>query len=454
MSGKRKFDLFVIGGGSGGLAAAQRAAEYGASVAVAEAGPLGGTCVNVGCVPKKLMWYAAEIAEKMADAPGYGFTVEVGGHDWAQLKASRDAYIERLNGIYAGNLEKKQVTLMRGRAGFAANGDVVVDGKRCQAAHVVIATGGRPGVPVIEGAELGMTSDDFFALQARPDRVLIVGSGYVAVELGGVFRALGSEVTIATRRDGVLRDFDPLLRECLMDQMRRDGISLETGVVPAAASRGDEGLELLAIDGRRLGGFDALLWAIGREPNIEQLELDKVGVRTDEVGFIPVDEWQDTNVEGIHAVGDVTGRAALTPVAIAAGRRLADRLFGGMPERRLDYECIPTVIFSHPPIGTVGLAEPEAHARYGDQVRVYEGRFNPMFHALTERKVPAAVKLITVGEEERIVGCHVIGHGADEMLQGFAVALRMGATKQDFDDTVAIHPTTAEELVTLRARRS
>ena len=454
MPGKQKFDLFVIGGGSGGLAAAQRAAEYGASVAVAETGPLGGTCVNVGCVPKKLMWYAAEIAEKMTDAPGYGFTVEVGGHDWAQLKAGRDAYIERLNGLYAGNLEKKNVTLMRGHAAFAANGDVVVDGKRCQAAHVIIATGGRPGLPVIDGTELGITSDDFFALEERPERVLIVGSGYVAVELGGVFRALGSEVTIATRRDGVLRDFDPLLRECLMDQMRRDGIRLETGMVPAAASRADDGLELLASDGRRIGGFDALLWAIGREPNIEQLELDKVGVRTDELGFIPVDEWQDTNVEGIHAIGDVTGRVALTPVAIAAGRRLADRLFGGMPERRVDYDCIPTVIFSHPPIGTVGLAEPEAHARYGDQVRVYEGRFTPMFHALTERKVPAAVKLITVGEEERIVGCHVMGHGADEMLQGFAVALRMGATKQDFDDTVAIHPTTAEELVTLRVRRS
>lgn len=453
MPGKQKFDLFVIGGGSGGLAAAQRAAEYGASVAVAETGPLGGTCVNVGCVPKKLMWHAAEIAEKMEDAPGYGFTVDVGGHDWAQLKAGRDAYIERLNGIYGSNLEKRKVTLMRGHAAFSADGDVIVDGKRCQAAHVIIATGGRPGVPLIDGAELGITSDDFFALEERPERVLVVGSGYVAVELGGVFRALGSEVTIATRRDGVLRDFDPLLRECLMDQMRRDGITLETSMVPAAASRSDEGLELLAIDGRRLGGFDALLWAIGREPNTGQLALGEVGVRTDELGFVPVDKWQDTNVEGIHAIGDVTGRAALTPVAIAAGRRLADRLFGGMPERRLDYECIPTVIFSHPPIGTVGLAEPEAHARYGDRVRVYEGQFNPMFHALTERKVPAAVKLITVGEEERIVGCHVIGHGADEMMQGFAVAVRMGATKQDFDDTVAIHPTTAEELVTLRVRR-
>jgi glutathione reductase (NADPH) len=273
------------------------------------------------------------------------------------------------------------------------------------------------------------------------------------VELAGVFESLGWQVTIAVRRDGVLRDFDPMLRDALMDQMGRDGIHIETGAVPAALCRTGTGLELQTVDGRRLGGFDALLWAVGRSPNTAGLELEQAGVRTDEDGFIPVDEWQDTNVPGIHAIGDVTGRAALTPVAIAAGRRLADRLFGDKPERRLDYHCIPTVIFSHPPIGTVGLSEPEAHALHGEAVNVYEGRFTPMYHALTERKVPAAVKLVTVGDEERVVGCHVIGQGADEMLQGFAVAIRMGARKRDLDDTVAIHPTTAEELVTLRARR-
>jgi len=454
MSDNPEFDLFVIGGGSGGLAAAQRAAEYGARAAVAELGALGGTCVNVGCVPKKLMWNAAGIAQAIADAPGYGFSVSLEGHDWGALRKSRDTYIERLNGIYAGNLDKRGVTLLRGRASLDAEGGVVVDGRSYAAKHVIIATGGRPIVPDIEGAELGITSDEFFALDARPSRVLIVGSGYVAVEIGGVFRALGSEVTIAVRRDGVLRDFDPMLRETLMDQMRRDGIEIETGAVPAAVCRKDDGLELLTVDGRRFGGFDALLWAVGRLPNITDLGLEHVGVRTDEFGFIPVDDWQATNVEGIHAIGDVTGRVALTPVAIAAGRRLADRLFGGMEDRRLDYECIPTVIFSHPPIGTVGLSEPEAHALHGDALRIFEGRFTPMYHALTEHKAPAAVKLITVGDDERIVGCHVIGHGADEMLQGFAVAIRMGATKRDFDDTVAIHPTTAEELVTLRGPRS
>ena len=453
MPENRKFDLLVIGGGSGGLAAAQRAVEYGASVAVAELGPLGGTCVNVGCVPKKLMWYAADIAHKFHDAPGYGFAVEAGEHDWPGLKSRRDAYIQRLNGIYESNLDKKGVTLLRGHAAFAEDGGVVVDGTPYAASHVIIATGGGPELPDIEGAELGITSDDFFALEDRPGRVLVVGSGYIAVELGGMFRALGSEVTISTRRDGVLRNFDPALRETLMDQMGRDGVQIETGVVPAAVCRRDDGLEMLASDGRRLGGFDAVLWAIGRLPNIAGLELGRVGVRTDARGCIPVDEWQDTNVEGIHALGDVTGRIALTPVAIAAGRRLADRLFGGMTDRRLDYECVPTVVFSHPPIGTVGLTEPEAHARHGDQVHVYEAAFTPMFHAVTERKVPALVKLVTVGEEERIVGCHMLGHGADEMMQGFAVAVRMGATKKDFDDTVAIHPTTAEELVTLRGRK-
>jgi glutathione reductase (NADPH) len=450
MSDSTALDLFVIGGGSGGLAAAQRAAGHGARVAVAEAGPLGGTCVNVGCVPKKVMWNTAVIAHALADAPGYGFNVNPGKHDWAELKARRDAYIRRLNGIYERNLAERGVTLLRGHASFTADGGLLVGSERYRARHVVIATGGRPRVPQLEGAGLGITSDGFFQLEARPGRVLIVGSGYVSVELGGVFRALGSEVTILARHDGVLREFDPMLRKVLMDQMRRDGIVIETAAAPAAAHRSTAGIELEATDGRRFGGFDLLLWAIGRAPNTGGLALEHTGVRMDEEGFVPVDEWQDTNVAGIHAIGDVTGRVALTPVAIAAGRRLADRLFGGMPDRRLDYECIPTVIFSHPPIGTVGLSEPAAHARHGDAVRIYQGQFTPMFHALTERKVPAAVKLVAVGEDERIVGCHVIGHGADEMLQGFAVALRMGARKRDFDDTVAIHPTTAEELVTLQ----
>jgi glutathione reductase (NADPH) len=279
---------------------------------------------------------------------------------------------------------------------------------------------------------------------------VLVGSGYVAVELAGVFRALGSAVTVLTRRDGVLRSCDPMLRERLMDQMRRDGIDVVTHAVPISAGRGEDGLYVETEDTRRFGGFDAIVWAVGRVPRTGGLKAERVGLRLDDQGFIPTDDFQNTNVEGVYAVGDVTGRAALTPVAVAAGRRLADRLFGGQPERHLEYECIPTVIFSHPPIGTVGLSEVEAHARYGDDVRIYESKFTPMFHAVTERRVPSQVKLVTVGAQEKVVGCHVIGHGADEMMQGFAVAVRMGATKRDFDDTVAIHPTSAEELVTLK----
>jgi glutathione reductase (NADPH) len=450
MAEPKRFDLLVIGGGSGGLAAAQRAADYGASVAVAEDGPLGGTCVNVGCVPKKVMWNAASLAHGIEDAPGYGFTVDGVSHDWAQLKSRRDAYVARLNDIYLGNLERRRITLIPGTARFTGPGEVQVGQRPYRAEHIVVATGGRPEIPEVPGAELGITSDGFFELPRRPGRVALVGSGYVAVELAGVFRALGSEVSVLTRRDGVLRSFDPMLRECLMDQMRLDGVELATHAVPLGAGRDDDGLFIQTEDARRFGGFDAIVWAVGRLPRTSELDTPRSGLRTDERGFIPTDDFQNTNVPGIYAVGDVTGRAALTPVAIAAGRRLADRLFGGQPDRHLDYGCVPTVIFSHPPIGTVGLSEVEAHARYGEDVRIYESRFTPMFHALTQRKVPAAVKLVTAGQEERVVGCHVIGHGADEMLQGFAVAVRMGATKSDFDDTVAIHPTGAEELVTLK----
>jgi glutathione reductase (NADPH) len=450
MGDNARFDLFVIGGGSGGLAAAQRAADHGARVALAEPGPLGGTCVNVGCVPKKVMWNAASVAHALEDAEGYGFRARVAGHDWGVLKERRDAYIARLNGIYEENLQRRRITLIRERASFVEPGRLEAGGRHHAAAHVVVATGGQPIVPALEGASLGITSDDFFALPDRPKRVAIAGSGYVAVELAGVFRALGSEVTLLARFDGVLRSFDPMLREVLMDQMRRDGIVLETRAVPICARRKGGALELESDDTRRFGPFDAILWAVGREPRTAGLGTERVGLRVDEAGFIPVDDWQNTGVQGIYAIGDVTGRTALTPVAIAAGRRLADRLFGGMEDRRLDYDCIPTVIFSHPPIGTVGLSEPEAHARHGEAVHVYTGRFTPLAYAVTERKVLAAVKLVTVGDEERVVGCHVIGPGADEMLQGFAVAIRMGATKRDLDDTVAIHPTSAEELVTLR----
>ncbi len=445
-----RFDLLVIGGGSGGLAHAQRAAEYGAKAAVVEYGPLGGTCVNVGCVPKKIMWYTAQHAHQFHHARDYGFDVAVNGHDWGALKARRDAYIKRLNGIYASNLDKRGVTHIEGGARFVDANTVEVEGREYQADRIVIATGGRPIVPDIPGAELGITSDDFFGLEERPQRVLIAGSGYVSVELAGVFNGLGSETHVVVRKDGVLRDFDKMLGTELMDAMRGSGIALDTGVVPSRVEQSDDGLVLHAGDGRTFGPVDCLLWAVGRSPNTETLDAAKAGVHMDDSGFVPVDEYQQTNVDNIFAIGDVTGRAALTPVAIAAGRRLADRLYGGMEGRHLEYRTIPTVIFSHPTIGTVGLTEDEARAEYGDDVKVYTSGFTGMYYALGDDKQRSVMKLITAGPDERVVGCHVIGEGADEMLQGFAVAVRMGATKADFDDTVAIHPTSAEELVTMR----
>lgn len=445
-----RYDLLVIGGGSGGLAHAQRAAEYGAKAAVIEYGPLGGTCVNVGCVPKKVMWYAAHHAHGLHHAANYGFDIDVKGHDWAGLKERRDAYIERLNGIYENNLDKRGVTYIKGRARFVDATTVHVDGRTVETDRVVIATGGRPSVPDIPGAELGITSDDFFQLEERPQRVLIAGSGYIAVELAGVFSALGSNVQLVVRKDSVLREFDSMLASRLMDCMDRDEIDLVTRVVPKSLDKTDDGLVLHAEDGRTFGPADCLVWAIGRSPNTEALDAEKAGVEVDESGFIPTDKLQQTNVDTVFALGDVTGRAALTPVAIAAGRRLADRLYGGMEGRHLDYETIPTVIFSHPTIATVGLTEEQAREQYGDGVKVYKSSFIGMYYALGTDKRRSEMKLITVGEDERVVGCHVIGEGADEMMQGFAVAIRMGATKKDFDDTVAIHPTSSEELVTMR----
>ena len=444
------FDLIVIGGGSGGLAHAQRAAEYGARAVVIESGPLGGTCVNVGCVPKKVMWYAASLAHDAELAKSYGFDITVDGHDWATLRARRDAYVKRLNDIYARNLDNKSVALERGHAKLVDRNTVEVGGKTLKAERLVIATGGVPIVPDIRGAEYGITSDGFFELDERPQRVALVGSGYVAVELGGVFAALGSETTVLVRKDGVLRSFDQMLRAELADAMQRQGIEVETAVLPHALERSTDGLVLRAEDGREFGPFDKLIWAVGRAPNTADLGLAAASIEQDRAGFIPVDDYQQTNVENIYALGDVTGRVALTPVAIAAGRRLADRLYGGMTDRHLDYSNIATVIFSHPAIGTVGMTEREAREQHGDAVKVYTSKFNPMRYALDEHKEPSAMKLVTVGSEERVVGCHVIGDGADEMMQGFAVAIRMGATKKDFDDTVAIHPTSAEELVTMR----
>ncbi|MGD8477642.1 MAG: glutathione-disulfide reductase [Burkholderiales bacterium] len=447
----KQFDLLVIGGGSAGVATANRAASYGARVALFEAGRMGGTCVNVGCVPKKIMWTAASLNEAVHDAADYGFPAHTGALDWARLKTRRDHYIERLNGIYERGLGNNKVEVINARARFVEPHVVEADGWRYSAEHIVIAVGGRPILPEIPGAGLGITSDGFFELKEQPKNVMMVGAGYVSVEFAGLLRALGSEVTIALRRDHVLREFDNTMREELMKQMQADGVRFIKHVTIMDVQKTQSGLRVEFGNGDVCEGLDTLIWAIGRTPNTDRVGIEASGLVLNEDGTIAVDRLQQTAVQGVYAIGDVTGKFELTPVAIAAGRRLADRLFGGQADRHLVYENIPTVIFSHPPIGTVGLSEAQAVEQFGaDNVKVYESRFTPMYYAFTERKPTCTMKLVVTGPDEHIVGCHAIGLGVDEMMQGFAVAVRMGATKKDFDDTVAIHPTGAEEMVTMR----
>ncbi len=446
-----ELDYLVIGGGSGGLASARRAALHGAKVGLIEAGKLGGTCVNLGCVPKKVMYNAAHLGTLLEDAADYGFDIERKGFDWKALKTSRDAYLARLNQIYARNLALDEVKRFSGRARFVDSGVVQVGDQRLCAKHILIAVGGSPRVPKLPGAELGITSDGFFALEQPPEWVAIVGAGYIGVELAGIFHALGSRVTLVLRGEKLLRNFEPVLREALLEEMTAVGIDIVSSFNVAALSPAEGNMLNLANDhGESFDCFDSVLWAIGRTPNTDDLGLERAGVRLDAEGHVIVDEWQNTNVDGVYAVGDVTGKVQLTPVAIAAGRKLADRLFGGDAEAKVDYNNVPTVVFSHPPIGTVGLTEDEARARFGGSVKCYATRFDTIYHAVTRRKSKTVMKVVTAGPREKVVGIHVIGMGADEMIQGFAVALVMGATKADLDRTIAIHPTAAEELVTLR----
>lgn len=447
----QEYDLIAIGAGSGGLSAAERAAEYGAKTAVIESGRLGGTCVNVGCVPKKVMWFGAHLADALRDMPSYGFEVSLKRFDWATLVKAREQYIKGINDWYGQYLRDSRIDHIAGQARFVDAHTLAVGEHQYRAEHIVIAPGAYPVVPSIPGAEHGITSDGFFALDEQPQCVAIVGAGYIAVELAGVLNSLGSEVSMLLRRDHFLANFDVMLRETLMEEMNNAGVHFITQVNVERVEKSPQGkLSVHCQSGITLDNLDCLIWAVGRAPNTQDLNLAATGIQVSEGGYIPTDDYQNTNVPGVYAVGDVTGRAQLTPVAIAAARRLSDRLFNNMPERKLDYTNIPTVMFSHPPIGTVGLTEDEARAVHGDAVKVYQTGFTAMYHAISAHKQRTAMKLVCVGAEETIVGCHIIGSGADEMLQGFAVAIKLGARKRDFDNTVAIHPTSAEELVTMR----
>ncbi len=448
----KHYDLIAIGAGSGGLSIVERAAQYGARCAVVETGKLGGTCVNVGCVPKKVMWYGASLAHALHDATDYGFNIDIKGFDWAELKAKRDRYVGNINTWYHSFLADSDIDEIHGYAQFLDAHTLAVAGQTYTAEHIVIAPGSRPIVPDIPGAEFGITSDGFFELQALPERVAIVGSGYIAVEIAGVLNALGSEVTLFLRKQHLLREFDAMLREGLMEEMLNAGINIMpmTQIARVDKDAESEKLMLHCDSGQTFEHFDALVWAIGRAPNSDGLALEKASIEVDNKGYVVVDDFQNTNVPGVYAVGDVIGKAQLTPVAIAAARRLGDRLFNHQQDRKLAYDLIPSVVFSHPPIASVGLTESQAREQHGAAVKIYQSRFTPMYHAFTSHPQKVSMKLVTVGAKEKVVGCHIIGLGADEMLQGFAVAIRMGATKKDLDDTIAIHPTGSEELVTMR----
>ncbi|KAI9797812.1 MAG: Glutathione reductase [Piccolia ochrophora] len=465
----KECDYLVIGGGSGGLASARRASGlYGAKAIAVESNRLGGTCVNVGCVPKKVTWNAAAISETLKEAKAYGFSVEeTAPFDWTTFKKKRDAYVRRLNGIYEKNLINDKVEYLHGRARLlnAHEARVTLDSgatETIRAKKVLVATGGHPTIPTdIPGAELGITSDGFFELERQPKKVAIVGAGYIAVEMAGMFHHLGTETHLFIRHDKFLRTFDPMVQDAIVAEYERQGMHIHKNSSQSKLERDPSRpgwMKLHYQDAATDAGVldvDCLLWAIGRSPEVEDLDLPAAGVTQDGKGQVVVDDYQNTNVDGVYALGDVCGRVELTPVAIAAGRRLADRLFGGPDHAhaRLDYTNIPSVVFAHPTVGSIGLTEPAAREKYGDEkIKVYKTSFTAMYYAMMEadEKGPTSYKLICVGDEEKVVGLHILGSGSDEIMQGFGVAVKMGATKKDFDSCVSIHPTSAEELVTLK----
>ncbi len=450
---KYDYDLIAIGAGSGGLSVVERAAEYGKKCAVVEAKKLGGTCVNIGCVPKKVMWFGAHIAEAIRDASSFGFDIEQKGFDWGKLVKNREQYINNITTWYEGYMRDKGVDVLEGWGSFVDQHTVSVDGKTYTAETIVIAPGGFPLIPSeTENAELGLSSDGFFELTEQPKKVAVIGSGYIAVELAGVFQALGTETTLISRKDLVLRGFDDMIRENLTNAMLESGCKKEYHFAVKKLQREADGtLTVFSSDGQSISGFDQVIWAVGRQTLIEPLALENVGLAANGYGFIEVDDCHKTEIDNIYAIGDVTGQPQLTPVAIRAGRFLAERLYNNKPDLKLDLNSVPTVIFSHPPVGTIGLAEHDARKKYGsDNVKVYTSVFTPMRYAFTEHQIKTALKLVVTGEDEKVVGIHMVGDGADEMLQGFAVAVQMGATKADLDATIAIHPSSSEELVTMR----
>ncbi len=449
MTANHDYDLFVIGAGSGGVRAARMAGRMGARVAVAEERRLGGTCVNVGCIPKKLLVYASHVSEEIADAAGLGWQIPRGEFDWAALIGNKDREIARLNGVYGELLESAGVELLEGRARVEGPHAISVGGRRVTAEHVLVATGSWPTRPDVPGAELGITSNEAFFLPELPRRVLVVGGGYIAVEFAGIFHGMGAEVTQIYRGPLFLRGFDDDVRAALAAEMRRQGIDLRFDVNVTALERGPAGIRAALTDGKVLD-VDQVLFATGRAPLTRDLGLVEAGVRLDASGAIEVDAWSRSSVPSIWAVGDVTDRINLTPVALHEAMCFVRTVFGGEPTKP-DHQDVASCIFSHPPIGTVGLTEAEARERFG-AVDVYKSSFRPLELVLTGNQERTLMKLVVEPKSDRVVGVHVLGRDAGEIIQGFAVAVKCRATKAQFDATVGIHPTSAEELVTLREK--
>ena len=457
------YDLICIGAGSGGIASAVRAAIYGKKVAIIESGHIGGTCVNVGCVPKKVMWYAADFSERSLKAKDYGFNCSNMSFDWQTLVKHREVYIGRLRFLYKKRFESLGIDHYAGFGKFIASQKIIVDDQTILSAkQIIIATGGEPIMPEIPGATLGIDSDGFFELQQLPKKTLVVGAGYIALELAGILASLGCDTFLSIRYDRPLRHFDHSLTDLLLEVLKKQKVTLlkNTHVTSVSCLPETRSIDEKRSDQRvlsvtfgvkqRMDDLDAVIWAIGRKPKIADLNLEKIGIHLNKDGFIKVNTLQETSVKNVYAIGDVTGKDPLTPVAIAIGRRLADHLFYQRQKALNVYTDVPTVVFSHPPIATIGLTELQARKCYGDAIKIYQSQFNPMLDALSQHKIPTRMKLIVSTATEKILGIHMIGYGVDEILQGFAVAMRMGATKQDLDNTLAIHPTSAEELVTMR----
>ena len=448
----KEYDYIVIGGGSGGIASANRAAMHGAKVILFEGKEVGGTCVNVGCVPKKVMWYGAQVAETLHRYAGeYGFDVTINKFDFATLKANRQAYIDRIHGSYERGFDSNGVERVYEYARFVDPHTVEVAGERYTAPHILIATGGHALYPNIPGSEYGITSDGFFELDEVPKHTAVIGAGYIAVEVAGVLNALGSDTHLFVRKDRPLRTFDKDIVDVLVDEMAKSGPTLHTHANATEVVKNTDDSLTISFDNGETITVDCLIWAIGRAANTSGFGLEKTGVKLTEKGTIYSDEFENTSVPGIYALGDVTGKLDLTPVAVKAGRQLSERLFNNKADAKLDYTDVATVVFSHPVIGSVGLTEEKAIAKYGpENIKVYKSSFTPMYTALGDNRQPSTMKLVTLGDDEKIIGLHGIGYGVDEMIQGFSVAIKMGATKADFDNTVAIHPTGSEEFVTMR----